>query len=111
MGNADSTQLLISLVNQVKDELKSDIAEVKADICLLKSAKKPLLSFDWKHYFIGCALIASLSFNFGSESNKQAVAKTLDSVTAVHTAKAAASSTYVDLAKVYKLTNGNAAGN
>lgn len=111
MGNADSTQLLISLVTQVKDELKSDIAEVKADICLLKNAKKPLLSLDWKHYFIGCALLVSIAFNFGRESNRYQNTTSKDSSDVLNIGKAAASSTYVDIAKAYKLTNGNAAGN
>lgn len=108
MSGQDQTNLIISLLNQVKDELKSDIADVRVEIDEIKHKKT---GFDWKHLAFGGALIASLSFNFGSESNKQAVAKTLDSVTAVHTAKAAASSTYVDLAKAYKLTNGNAETN
>lgn len=108
MASSDQTNLIITLLNQVKDELKSDIADVRAEIDEIKHRKR---GFDWKHLTIGAALIASLSFNFGSESNKTIMQKTIDSISIAHTARAAASSTYTDVAKVYKLTNGNAAGN
>lgn len=108
MPTQDQVQLIITLLNQVKDELKSDIADIRVELDGIKH-RKP--GFDWKHIAIALALIASLSFNFGSESTKLAAAKSIDSISAIHTAKATASSTYVDIAKAYKLTNGNSAGN
>lgn len=109
MPSNDSTQLIVALVNSVRDDLKSDIAAVNAEVQELKNRKPQ--QFDWKHYLIGCALIGSLAFNFGLESQKADIGKIVDSTSVLHTAKAAASSTYTDIAKVYKLTNGNAAGN
>jgi len=109
MPGNDSTQLIVALVNSVRDDLRSDIADVRQEVAELKQ-KKPQL-FDWKHYVIFIALVFSLAFNLGSESQKIDLSRTVDSSAYLHTAKAAASSTYTDIAKAYKLTNGNAAGN
>ena len=108
MGTQDQTNLIVTLLNQVKDELKSDIADIRKEIDEIKHRKQ---SFDWKHIAIAVALVASLSFNFGNENAKLSAAKSIDSLQALHVAKASASSTYVDIAKAYKLTNGNSAGN
>lgn len=119
----DSTQLLIALVNSVRDDLKSDISDmreafkrdivdIRADITLIKAnpaPKEKFWSLDWKHYVIGICLIVALSFNVGRESGKSV--PNIDSTNAYKMTKAGASSTYVDIAKVYKLTNGNSAGN
>lgn len=119
----DSTQLLIALVNSVRDDLKSDISDmreafksdivdIRADITLIKAnptSKAKFWSLDWKHYVIGVCFIVALSFNIGREIGKSV--PDIDSTSAYKLTKAGVSSTYVDLAKVYKLTNGNGVGN
>ena len=103
----DSTQLIIALVNSVRDDLKSDINDLREEFSReIQSKKCSGWSFDIKHWIFIALFLVSVSFNVGRESARSL--NGLDTTaTTYKVSKAALSSTYTDVSKYYKLTNGN----